>query len=168
MTLSIVVTLSSVVLAGQPNGTDTAAAFERMHALQGSWKGTYAWTGARSDSGAMDVTYRLSGAGSALIEDLIVDGNPSMTTVYHLDGSDLRMTHYCAAKNQPRLKAGSIDLTGNVYRFDFVDITNLRTPDAPHVHGFTMHIVDPDHLQLEFTFTAKGKESIEHITLTRA
>ena len=168
MTLSIVVTLSSLVLASQPKGAETSAAFERMRALQGSWKGTYLWTGARSDSGAMDATYRLSGAGSALIEDLIVDGKPSMTTVYHLDGNDLRMTHYCAAKNQPRLKAGSLDLTGNVYRFEFVDITNLPAPDAPHVHGFTLHIVDPDHLRLEFTFTAKGKESIEHITLTRA
>jgi hypothetical protein len=167
MTLSMVVTLSSLVLAGQPKGSDSSVAFERLRALQGSWKGTYLWSGARNDSGAMDATYRVSGAGSAVIEDLMVDGKPSMTTVYHLDGTDLRMTHYCAAKNQPRLKAASIDLTANVYRFDFVDITNLATPDAPHVHGFTMHLVDPDHLQLEFAFTAKGKESLEHITLTR-
>jgi len=52
-----------------------------------------------------------------------------MTSAYHLDKEDLRMTHYCAAGNQPRLKAGSIDLSKNLFRFDFVDITNLASPD---------------------------------------
>jgi hypothetical protein len=47
----------------------------------------------------------LTGNGSALVESLIMGGVPTMTTVYHLDEADLRMTHYCGAKNQPRLKA---------------------------------------------------------------
>src|SRR5581483_4203451 len=75
---------------------------------------------------------------------------------------------YRGAQNQPRLRAALIDLPRGVVRFDFVDITNLSAPDAPHVHGLTLHLVDDDHLELEFAFTARGKESVEHISLTRS
>jgi hypothetical protein len=50
-----------------------------------------------------------------------------MVTVYHQDGQDLRMTHYCSAKNQPRMKASSVSPDGNVVSFEFVDATNLAT-----------------------------------------
>src|SRR5215831_2783529 len=108
MNLSIVAALSA--LLGQAAAGDASEAFARLRLLQGNWKGTYAWTGASTASGEMSATYHLTGNGSALIEELIMNGQPSMTSVYHLDKNDLRMTHYCASGNQPRLKAGSIDL----------------------------------------------------------
>jgi hypothetical protein len=77
------------------------------------------------------------------------------------------MTHYCAAGNQPRLKARSIDLSKNLIRFDFVDITNLTTPDGPHVHGFTMRLLDGNHVELDFVFQGNQKKSVERIALTR-
>jgi len=89
------------------------------------------------------------------------------SSVYHLDKDDLRTTHYCAAENQPRLKAGSIDLSKNLIRFNFVDITNLASPEAPHVHGFSMRLLDANHIELEFAFQGNHKKSTEHITLTR-
>jgi hypothetical protein len=157
----------SMILAQAAAG-DASEAFSRMRHLEGSWKGTLQWTGASSARGELSATYHLSGAGSALIEELIMDGKPTMTSVYHLDHGDLLMTHYCAAQNQPRLKASDIDLKRNLVRFDMVDITNLAAPDAPHVHGVVLRLVDADHVELEFATTqGKGKESVEHIALTR-
>jgi hypothetical protein len=147
--------------------SDAPSARAWLRALEGTWRGTYNWTGARTDRGEMNAAYRVTGNGSALIEDLVQNDKPVMTTVYHLNGNELRMTHYCAAGNQPRLKARSIDLAKNVVRFDFVDITNAPSLDAPHVHGFTIHRVDANHLELEFLFLAKGNESVEHIQLER-
>jgi hypothetical protein len=167
MNLSILLALAALASLEHGPAGDASEAFTRLRLLQGSWRGTYTWTGARTESGKMTATYRLTGNGSALIEDLAVGEQPSMTSAYHLDKGDLRMTHYCGAGNQPRLKAGSIDLTKNLIRFDFVDITNLPTPDFPHVHGFTIRLVDGDHIELEFAFIGKGKESVEHIALTR-
>src|SRR5262249_32903941 len=122
----------------------SAAAFDRLRALEGEWSGTFEWSGARTGSGAMTVSYFVSGNGSALVETLSVDGKPTMTTVYHRDGTDLRMTHYCGAQNQPRLKADRIDLDRGLLDFEMVDITNLASPDAPHVDGFEMDLHDPN------------------------
>jgi hypothetical protein len=148
---------------------DTAAAvFERLRGLVGEWEGTYEWTGAREGKGKMSASYSVTGAGSAIVETLTVDGIPSMTSVYHADGATLRMTHYCAARNQPRLKATRIDEGGNRVEFSLVDITNLPTPSAPHVQGFEIRFPAVDRLGLTFTFTSEAGLSYERIELSRA
>jgi hypothetical protein len=106
---SVLLSLSVAALSETGDSTG-AAALKQMRALAGAWEGTFEWTGARSGGGNMSATYSLTGNGSAVVEDLSVDGVRSMTSVYHLDGADLRMTHYCGAQNQPRLKAQRIDI----------------------------------------------------------
>jgi hypothetical protein len=146
--------------------TKEATAFEKLRMLSGDWEGTYTWTG-RNASGKIQAHYYTTGNDSALVENLNVDGKPSMTSVYHLDGSDLRMTHFCAAQNQPRLKATSIDPNAEAITFSFVDITNLRSPKAGHVEGLDVHFLAADHATLRFRFMADGKESFEMIDLKR-
>ena len=145
-----------------------AQAFEKIRSLAGDWEGRFEWSGARTDKGKMDATYYLTGNGSAVVENLLIDGKPVMTTVYHMDGKDLRLTHYCAAQNQPRLKASRVDLAHSAVDFAFVDATNMKSPDAPHVHGLEWRMVDADHITLTFLFEAGGKQSRELIQLTRA
>jgi hypothetical protein len=144
-----------------------AAAFDRLKSLAGEWQGDYEWTGARTDRGSMTISYSVTGYGSALIENISSDGTLSMTSVYHLDGSDLRMTHFCGVKNQPRLKAKRVDLAQGVIDFDFVDITNAPSLDAPHVHGVEIRLIDASHMTLTFLFESAGRESREHIALKR-
>jgi hypothetical protein len=144
------------------------AALARLATLTGDWKGTAVWTGGRSGSYAMDATYSTTGGGSAVVETLTQDGIPMMTTVYHADGPDLRMTHYCATRNQPRLKASKIDLAGGAIDFAFVDATNLSSPDAPHVTGLEVRFGDADHLTITFLFEGGGKPAREKISLHRA
>ena len=143
------------------------SALSQLKTLAGNWEGVFEWTGARSGNGAMKATYYTTGNGSALVENLIMENAPVMTSVYHLDGADLRMTHFCGAQNQPRLKARQIDLPKGIIDFDFVDITNLRAPDAPHVRGLEMRLIDPNHLTITFLFQSGAKESREKIALKR-
>ena len=144
-----------------------SAALAKLRALAGEWEGTFEWTGARTGSGTMHVSYSLTGYGSAVVENLSSGGDPSMTTVYHLDGADLRMTHFCGAQNQPRLKASRIDLADGVVDFSFVDITNLKSPDAPHVYGAELRFIDADHITLTFLFESGAQKSRERIVLKR-
>jgi len=163
--LSVCLAVSGVFGAEEKNA---AEAFERMKSFAGDWEGTAEWTGARTGTYPMKANYYLTGNGSALVENLIAEESPIMTSVYHLDGADLRMTHFCGAQNQPRLKADQVDLSRGLINFAFVDITNLRSPDAPHVHGMEMRWIDPNHINVTFLFQSGNKESRERIDLKRA
>jgi hypothetical protein len=166
--LALVLVLSVVgQLQAEPTN-EGPKALAQLRSLVGEWHGTFQWSGARNDAGKMNATYSLTGNGSAVVENLIVDGTPIMTSVYHLDGSELRMTHYCAAKNQPRFRARSFDSGNGTIDLEFVDATNLSSPDAPHVHGLILRNSDSNHLELQFTFKAGAKQSVERITLARA
>jgi hypothetical protein len=145
----------------------SAQALNQLKALAGDWEGVFKWTGARTANGTLKATYYTTGNGSAVVENLIMENAPAMTSVYHLDGGDLRVTHFCAAQNQPRLKARQIDLGKGIIDFDFVDITNLRAPDAAHVRGLEMRLIDPNHLTITFLFQSGDKESRENIVLKR-
>jgi len=157
---------------GQHDHSTTAksdnAAFALIKGLAGEWQGSVKWTGARSDEYKMNAKYYLTGYGSAVIEDLLsTEGIPVMTSVYHLDGPDLRVTHFCGTGNQPRMKADAFNEKEKSVAFQFVDITNLANPAAGHVKGVELHFLSTDQFDLTFTFTASGKESYEHISLTR-
>jgi hypothetical protein len=77
------------------------------------------------------------------------------------------VTHYCAAGNQPRLKAARIDLASGEVDFEIVDATNLRSKDAPHVASIRLRLVDDDNLVIRFGFVAAGARSEELVTLER-
>jgi hypothetical protein len=151
-----------------PNAQDSSGpgAFALLRTLTGDWEGSFQWIGVPGDAGTSTATYALISNGSAVMETLTLGGTP-MTSVYHLDGTVLRMTHYCAAANQPRLKAQRVDLAHGSIDFDFVDITNLRSPDAAHVHGCEIRVTDADHLRLTFVVNSGDKQRREQITLMR-
>lgn len=138
---------------------DFKAAFAQLKRLEGTWDET-SW-----DEGGYGrvVQYRLTGKGSALIEEFV--GDPPMTTVYHLDGDDLRMTHYCNAGNQPRMRAASYK--NNTLKFDFVDVTNLSAPNAYHTRTLDIVFHDEDHLDLVFIGLKDGEEVPGTVSLTR-
>jgi hypothetical protein len=165
-TVAFVVCLAWVHFSQASDG-DASKALEQLKSLAGNWEGTAQWTGARTGSYRMNATYYVTGNGSALVEDLITEKTPAMTSIYHLDGNDLRLTHFCGAQNQPRLKAKRIDLEHKAFDFDFVDITNLKSPDAPHVQGLEIRLLDPNHITVTFLFRAASAESRELLDLNR-
>jgi len=141
--------------------TKEIAAFEKLVALTGDWEGTVAWSGQPPKE--IGAHYYTTGNGSAVVENLTND----MTSVYHLDGADLRMTHYCAAQNQPRLKATVFGPDNSGITFSFVDITNLSSPTAEHVNGLDVRFLAADHITLQFHFVSNGKEKDELVDLRR-
>ena len=138
-----------------------SAAFEKLRGLDGDWQGTVAWTG--QEPTGIAAHYRVTGNGSAVVEDL----SNGMTSVYHLDGAELMMTHYCAAHNQPRLKATAFDPDESSITFSFLDITNLSSPKAGHVQGLDLKFLAADHITLQFHFVSEGKLKDELLDLKR-
>ena len=140
----------------------------QIKSLAGTWKGPFEWTGAMSGKGNVTVEYYTTGYGTSVVEDIISeDGAVSMSSVYHMDAEDLRMTHYCAANNHPRLIAGEMDRQGRSVDFDMVDITNLKSEDAGHVYGVRLEFVDDENLNIKFKYRRGDDLSLETIQLTK-
>jgi hypothetical protein len=162
--LTLGMTLAQTYSNHSHNGlSPAAAAFERFKRLEGKWKG-------RSTKGWEEtMTYQTIAAGSVVAENsLDAHPNETMMSMFHLDGDRLMLTHYCVAKNQPRLVATSFDDGGKTITFTFLDGTNLASRDRGHMDKLIVRFVDDNHITKEWTWYQNGKESwMEEIQLER-
>jgi len=131
---------------------------ERMKKLAGTW------VAADKDGNPTDQVVsviRVIAAGSAVQETLFPGQPQEMVSIYHRDGADLLMTHYCALGNQPRMKADPTS-PANQIRFKFVGGTNLDPSKEMHMHEATLTFIDADHLELSGVAWVDGKPSESH------
>lgn len=138
--------------------TPAQKSFDAVKSLAGSWQGKGA------DGSPVQVSYRLTGGGSAMLSE-IGGHHGDMISMFHMDGDRLLMTHYCAAGNQPRM-AGTVSPDGKSISFNFVDGTNLSAP-AGHMEQVVLTLVDANHHIEEWTFVKEGKELHERFDLQR-
>lgn len=136
--------------------------FEKMKTLVGEWQGT---TGSGK---SVKLTYRVTSGGSVVMETLSPADEETMVSMYHLDGDRLLMTHYCAAGNQPRMRAGKVSADSRQIEFTYQDATNLPSPDTSHMRGLVLTWADPDHLTHAWTWREKSKpDTTETFQFTR-
>jgi hypothetical protein len=148
-------------LAGQ--STPAGAGFENLKSLAGEWEGT-------ANEGGKEIpvntSFRLVSDGSALLNDLMGGTPHEMVTMFHMDGSELMATHYCAAHNQPRfLMVPTSD--PHVIDFEFKDATNLASPSAPHMIQVRFTFVNANHHIEDWTFLANGQKSTRRFDFHR-
>jgi hypothetical protein len=138
---AVVLVLLPLSPAGQ-GAQAAAAAFERLKALEGSWVDP---DGAFGPKGAIAATYRVTGGGTTVVETFPVGSKEEMVTVYHKDGDDLVLTHYCSAGNQPRMRARTF--AGNVLAFEFDGGTNIDPKVTSHMHAAKIEFLGPDEIR---------------------
>jgi hypothetical protein len=131
-----------------------AAQFEEMKKLVGVWKGTAAH--GHEGEGEATVIFKLTGAGSALVETLFPGTGHEMVTVYHLDGDDLVLTHYCAVGNQPKMKAVRQGDPKKI-EFRFHGGANIDPAKDLHMHDATIEFLDDDHFRAQWVSHSEGK-----------
>jgi len=163
ITAAILAVLISAAAFAQ---TDAQQSFEKLKSLQGSWEGK-ATPGHPGDTHPLEVTFRDTAGGSALMSEIHGHGPENMISMFHLDGPNrLMLTHYCGAGNQPRMQA-TVSPDGKTFTFDFVDATNLASTDAGHMQRVVFTIVDADHHTEDWTFVDHGKQMKELFDLHR-
>src|SRR6187431_1894048 len=104
--------------ASQPAAV--AAPFERLRNLAGEW--VAAEDGEMFQKGDVVARYAVTASGSAVVETVFPGSPHEMVTVYHADGPDLVLTHYCMEGNQPRMRAR--DAQGSRFEFAYDGGTN--------------------------------------------
>lgn len=151
--------------ANEPSAevTTARAVFEQFKKLEGRWRG-------RSTKGWDEVvSYKTIAAESVVVANSFdAHPNETMMTMFYLDGDRLMLTHYCVARNQPRLVATSFADSGKTITFTFLDGTNLPSRDRGHMDKHVFRFVDDNHAVSRWTWYQNGKESwMEEIMLER-
>jgi hypothetical protein len=160
---SLRLALSLLVLTATAAFAQSAAqkTFDRLKSLNGSWDGK------SSDGKPVQVTFRDTAGGSALMSEIHGMDAENMISMFHLDGPNrLMLTHYCGAGNQPRMTA-TTSSDGKTITFDFLDGTNLSAGPG-HMQRVVFTVVDANHHTEDWTFNAgPGKEMKQFFDLHR-
>src|SRR5438128_6911900 len=131
--------------------------------MVGNWEGQ-----SKDQKSTLDI--ELTGGGSAILERSheTIEGKPvEMTTVYYLDGDNVKLTHYCMAGNQPTMR-GSYAPETKTITFDLVSISNLKNPGDGHMHHAVYTFIDNDHFKTTWTFQKEQKDAFtEEVTYVR-
>jgi hypothetical protein len=139
-------------------------AFQKIKQLAGNWQGS---VDMGQGSQSIKASYRISSAGSVLVET-IFEGTPNeMVTVYHDDkNQQLGMTHYCGLNNQPKLIL--IGEKENVLEFDLAPDAPIDASREPHMHALTLTFAGNNEMQQHWTQFAQGaKKKVVTISYKR-
>jgi len=131
----------------------TSAALERFKTLAGEW--VAAEDGDMVKKGDLVARYAVTASGSAVVETVFPGSEHEMVTVYHADGPDLVLTHYCMEGNQPRMRAR--DAQGSRFEFAYDGGTNIDPKRDRHMHSATFDLASADEIRSEWSELAEGK-----------
>ena len=146
-------------------GTMTAEqAFDQLKALAGTWEGEPEGEGAEAQAeaeaaGRVTHEIQISAAGTVVMETMGPGTDHEMINMYHLDGEDLVLTHYCAGGNQPQMRLNKTDSSADLLVFDFVGGTNLDPEVDNHIHSARIELVDGDHIESIWKAFSAGEEA---------
>jgi hypothetical protein len=133
--------------------TPSAAALERFKSLAGEW--VSAADGPFFKKGDLVARYAVTAAGSTVVETVFPGSEHEMVTVYHADGPDLVLTHFCMEGNQPRMRAKSP--TASRVEFAYDGGSNIDPARDRHMHSAVFEFPGPDALRSHWTEMAGGK-----------
>ena len=129
------------------------AGFEKFKALAGEW--VAAEDGEMARKGDLVARYAVTAAGTAVVETVFPGSPHEMVTVYHADGADLVLTHYCMEGNQPRMRARAA--RGPRFEFAFDGGTNIDPARDRHMHSAWLEFLGANEIRNEWTEHAEGK-----------
>jgi hypothetical protein len=160
--------LAIVLLAGSAAqaGVDAVATFEQLKTLEGTW------TGAPEAKGVEDVDesemsgeavheFEVSAGGTVVMETMGPGTDHEMINMYHVDGDDLVLTHYCAGGNQPKMRLNREASTADNLVFDFDGGTNLDPETDHYIRSARIQMLDNGSIDSLWYGYADGKPAGE-------
>ncbi|MEO7385868.1 MAG: hypothetical protein ABIX37_02900 [Gammaproteobacteria bacterium] len=153
--LLIFATAISAAPAGPPSTSAVdSTEFARLKTLAGTWLLT---DDAGKPTTNVGSVFEVVAMGHSIRETMFPGTPEEMVNMYYRNGPATEMVHYCASGNQPRLR---ISASGPaVLTLNFIDATNLSSPDAEHMRSATYSLEGNDRLRTEWQSWKDGKPS---------
>ena len=160
-TVAFALLFSLLGTAQSAGAVDAREVFDQLKTLDGTWTGSAAAEGEAAEAvskeeaeameGQLIHKFQVSANGSVVMETMNPGTEHEMINMYHLDGDQLVITHYCAAGNQPTMKLDLATATATSWPFVFTGGTNLDPAKDVHIHHAKLVLVDADTLESDWT-----------------
>lgn len=172
LVLGLAVSMSAQAKKGQPQAAtgspeavvyDAASAMAFLATTSGDWvsgSAQHEHGGAAPAGNRGVVSVKTKAAGSAVVHTYAQGTPGEMETIFHMDGDQLLLTHYCALQNAPVLKFVKTNKPGEL-KFEFLGGTNFDPAIDAHLHESTFVIKDKDTIEQSSTVFAGGKANPE-------
>ena len=159
ITLVAAVALAATVAVAQ---SEAQKSFNQLKSLTGTWEGK------TPDGKAVEVSFRDTAGGSALMSEIMsseMKGHDDMISMFHMDNDRLLLTHYCDAGNRPRM-TGKTSPDGKSVEFEFLDVAG--STQYGHMHHAVFTAVDANHHIEDWTYMEPGDKPVHaHFDLQR-
>ncbi len=148
--------------AADAGGVEAKAALDQLKSLAGTWTGK-AEPGGEHEGADQELPgpavheIQVSAAGTVVMETMSPGTEHEMINMYHLDGEDLVLTHYCASGNQPTMRLDREQSTASKLVFDFTGGTNLDPAVDVHIHSAVITLKEDGGVESSWTGWAGGK-----------
>jgi hypothetical protein len=135
-----------------PSFTKTnAPAIKKLAGLVGCWKG-------KGPGGlAAKVIYEMGSDQTALLETIFIENNPTMYTVYYLDGEAGMAHHFCSYGNQLSMRSEPLAAPDTIF-FKLVDGTNLPSLSHNHMNYVKFIFYNEDRFDVEWGLHHNGRD----------
>lgn len=114
---------------------------QKIKSLVGTWTG-------EMDMGKgpqpVKIVYRVTAAGSAVMETFNPGTPMEMITMYHDERGKLAMTHYCMLGNQPKMRL--VESSDKKLVLDLVKNSAIKK-DEPHMNALTVDFLNKDSIK---------------------
>lgn len=174
LVFSVFVMLVAIVSAGPgfAGGVEASAVFDRLKSLAGTWEGTPEAQGeieaGEHENAKVKHVFEVSAAGTVVMETMGPGTDHEMINMYHLDGNDLVLTHYCAGGNQPTMKLDREMLADGKMHFGFTGGSNVDPAVDDHIHSATLGWNEDGSVVSDWTAWSGGEEAaVMHFVLSR-
>ena len=138
---------------------DANGLFTKLTTLAGQWETAEVKVGEEEEKKYH--VFQISAAGTVVMETMFPGTDHEMINMYHVDGDDLMLTHYCAGGNQPRMKLDRKSSSNDSLSFMFFDGTNLDVAVDAHIHAGRLHFLEEGNLKSTWISYKDGKEVME-------
>jgi len=152
---AVVVAAAAAATAGSYAGA--APGMDDLRAMAGEWVRVGEDGKATAEIAS---SWRVTSAGSAVIETLFPGTEHEMVTVYHEDGDAIALTHYCAMGNQPRMRSVAA-APPRTLEFACAGGSNMASENDAHMHHARLEWIDADHVRAVWTAEADG--AVAHV-----
>ncbi len=140
-------TTSAAPAANTPNPT-----FENLKKLTGNWEITVTENGKKEIAKA---SYEVTSGGNAVLEKIMIGTPHEMVSVYHSDGKNVAMTHYCMLPNTPRMTLTKTE-PGKMY-FEMKGKDGIKSKKEHHMHSVELIWNSENELTQNWTSMKDGK-----------